>query len=54
MTVRYRVRDDWIVKLQAVNILDDDLNLGYGERLDMRRAEMKKGLTFYFNIIYKP
>lgn len=54
MTVRYRVLDDWIVKLQAVNILDDNLNLGYGEDLSMRRAEMKKGLTFYFNIIYKP
>jgi hypothetical protein len=27
---------------------------GNGEDLDMRRAEMKKGLTFYFNIIYKP
>jgi iron complex outermembrane receptor protein len=54
MTVRYRVLDDWIVKLQAVNLLDDNLNLGYGEDLGMRRAEMKKGLTFYFNIIYKP
>jgi TonB-dependent receptor len=53
-TVRYRVLDDWIVKLQAVNLLDDNLNLGYGEDLSMRRAEMKKGLTFYFNIIYKP
>lgn len=53
-TVRYRVLDDWIVKLSAVNLLDDNLNLGYGEDLSMRRAEMKKGLTFYFNIIYKP
>ncbi|MBM0106982.1 TonB-dependent receptor [Steroidobacter sp. S1-65] len=53
-TVRYRVLDEWIVKLQAVNLLDDNLNLGYGEALSMRRAEMKKGLTFYFNLIYKP
>lgn len=54
MTIRYRVADSWIVKLQAVNLLDDNLNLGYGENLEMRRAEMKKGLTFYFNVIYKP
>jgi len=53
-TLRYRVADDWIVKLQAKNILDEDLYLGYGEDLSMRRAEMKKGRSFFINVIYRP
>lgn len=53
-TLRYRVGGDWIVKLQAKNILNEDLYLGYGEDLRFRRAEMKKGRSFFLNIIYRP
>lgn len=53
-TLRYRVAEDWIVKLQAKNVLNEDLYLGYGEDLSMRRAEMKKGRSFFLNIIYRP
>ena len=54
MTIRYRLAKDWIVKLQAKNLLDEDLFLGYGEALSMRRAEMKKGRSFFLNVIFKP
>ena len=53
-TVRYRVAGDWIVKLQAKNILGENLYLGYSEDLSQRRAELKKGPSFFLNIIYRP
>jgi outer membrane receptor protein involved in Fe transport len=53
-TVRFRVGQDWIVKLQGKNLLNEDLYLGYGEKLSMRRAEMKKGQSFFINLIYRP
>jgi iron complex outermembrane receptor protein len=53
-TVRYRVAGDWIVKLQAKNILSENLYLGYDDHLKERRAEMKKGPSFFLNIIYRP
>lgn len=53
-TVRFRVGRDWIVKLQGKNLLNEDLYLGYGEKLSMRRAEMKKGQSFFLNLIYRP
>lgn len=53
-TVRYRVAGDWIVKLQAKNILGEDLYLGYSADLSQRRAELKKGPSFFLNIIYRP
>lgn len=53
-TVRYRVAGDWIVKLQAKNVLNEDLYLGYDANLKERRAEMKKGRSFFLNVIYRP
>ena len=53
-TLRYRVAGDWIVKLQAKNILNENLYLGYDQNLSERRAEMKKGRSFFLNVIYRP
>lgn len=53
-TIRYRLAHDWIVKLQAKNLLNEDLYLGYGQNLSERRAEMKKGQSFFLNLIYRP
>lgn len=53
-SIRLRVARNWIVKAQAKNILNEDLYLGYGAALSMRRAEMKKGRTFFLNLIYRP
>ena len=53
-TLRYRVAGDWIIKLQAKNVLNEDLYLGYDQNLQERRAEMKKGRAFFLNIIYRP
>jgi hypothetical protein len=48
------VAGDWIIKLQAKNVLNEDLYLGYDQNLKERRAEMKKGRSFFLNVIYRP
>ncbi|WOK37493.1 TonB-dependent receptor [Sphingomonas sp. C3-2] len=54
MSARLRVADDWIVKLQAKNILNEKMYLGYTEDLGIRRGAIKTGPSFFLNIIYKP
>lgn len=53
-STRIAIGDKWIVKLQAKNLLGEDVFLGYGENLRYRRAEMNKGRQFFVNIIFKP
>ncbi|MCH8686755.1 TonB-dependent receptor [Pedomonas mirosovicensis] len=53
-SVRLGVGEDWIVKLQANNILDEKMYLGYTEDLSIRRAAIKTGRSFFINLIYKP
>jgi TonB-dependent receptor len=53
-SARINIADDWIVKVQAKNILGEDVFLGYGEDLRYRRAEMNKGTQFFVNLIFKP
>ena len=54
MTARVTVADGWIVKLQAKNVLGEDVYLGYGDNLAYRRAEMNRGRQFFLNLIYRP
>lgn len=54
MTARIRLAEDWILKLQAKNLLHENVYLGYGEDLRFRRAEMNRGQQFFVNLIYKP
>lgn len=53
-SARFTIARDWIVKLQAKNLLGEDIYLGYGENLRYRRAEMNKGTQFFVNLIFKP
>lgn len=54
MSARLRLGDDWIVKLQAKNILNEKMYLGYAEDLGIRRGAIKTGRSFFMNLIYKP
>lgn len=53
-SARISIADAWIVKLQARNLLGEDVYLGYGENLRYRRAEMNKGTQFLVNLIFRP
>jgi iron complex outermembrane recepter protein len=53
-SARIGIADQWIVKLQAKNILGDDIYLGYGQNLRYRRAELNRARQFFVNLIFKP
>lgn len=53
-SLRLGIAEDWIVKLQASNILNEKMHLGYTEDLSIRRAAINSGRSFFINLIYKP